>query len=342
MIIDAYAHIMNSKYIDRLVEQGGKWTRGNAEWLSAQVQRKPHFVDVSKRLEHLERNGIDFQVVVPSHVWDCNIVPGDIATQLAYARTLNDSMASLMEESKGKLIGAGIIPIAGMEEGGRQEMERAINTLGLKAIFTLSNINGKPLDAFEPFLAQAAEMNIPLYFHPMDPASGASRSYEAEYRLIHDFGWPYETALILSRLVFSGIMERYPTLKVMAHHLGGGLIPFYMGRSAETHSVENPENFGVKRGAGIAEGGDPVPKRPFDYFKRFYWDTAVGGSAPAIRCSYEVFGADPMLFGTDYPMMFDDDYRLREYPKVIESLGLPEEDKEKIFAGNARRMLNLD
>ena len=342
MIIDAYAHMLNGKYIDRLVEKGGKWTKGKAEQFSATVQKKPYYTDVSQRLKHLERNGIDFQVVVPPHVWDCNIVPGGIGAQLAYARTLNDSMASLVEESKGKLIAAGSIPLAGMEEGGRQEMERAINTLGLKAFFTLSNINGEPLDAFEPFLAQAAEMNIPVYFHPMDPASGAGRSYEAEYGLIHDFGWPYETTLILSRLVFSGIMERYPTLKVMSHHLGGGFIPFFMGRSAETHSKENPENFGVKRGAGFAEGGGSVHGRPFDYFKRFYWDTAVGGSAPAIRCTYEVFGADPILFGTDYPMMMDGDYRLREYPKVIESLGLPEEDKKKILADNARKMLNLD
>lgn len=341
MIIDAYAHIVNGKYIDRLVEKGGKRIKEVAERFAATAKKNPHYVDVALRLEHLKRNGIDFQVVTAQQLWDCNVVPGDIATQLAYARVLNDSMASLMEESKGKLIAAGSIPIAGMEEGGQQEMERAINGLGLKAINVLSNINGKPLDAFEPFLAQAAEMDIPVYFHPRNPASSVGRPYEAEYDLIHNFGWPYETTLILSRLVFSGIMERYPTLKVMCHHLGGGLISFFMGRSSESYSNENPENFGVKWGRGFTVGGSSVPKRPFDYFKRFYWDTAVGGSAPAIKCTYEVFGADPILFGTDYPAMVGGDYRLREYPKVIESLGLPEEDKKKIFAGNARRMLNL-
>lgn len=274
-------------------------------------------------------------------------MPGGIATQLAYARVLNDSMASLMEESKGKLIGAGTIPMAGMEQGGRQEMERAINTLGLKAINVLSNINGKPLDSpeFEPFLAQAAEMGVPVYMHPSDPASSARRSYEAEYDLMHNFGWPYDTTLVLSRLVFSGIMERYPSLKIMTHHLGGGMIAFFMGRSEETYDAENPDNIHGERSPAFTEGGGVVPGRLFDYFSRFYWDTAVGGSAPAIRCVYDVFGADNMLFGTDYPLGLrgpQGDHRLAEYPKVIESVGLPEEDKKKIFADNARRMLNLD
>ena len=78
------------------------------------------------------------------------------------------------------------------------------------------------------------------------------------------------------------------------------------------------------------------------YFSRFYYDTAVGGSAPAIRCTYEVFGADTIVFATDGPWgPGTGECRLAEYPKVIESLGLPEEDKKKIFADNARKIFNL-
>lgn len=338
MIIDAYTHMMNSQYFDQLADKGGKWGRERVDWGVAVSQRKPQFTDVALRLEQLDRNGIALQVVTPQHTFDSNLLPGDVATQLAYARVLNDGMAKLMEDSKGRLIAAGTIPMAGFEQGSRQEMERAIKTLGLKAIGIVSNINGKPLDLpeFEPFWAQAAEMGVPVYIHPNDPAGTTGRSYEAEYDLIHNFGWPFETVLVLSRLVFSGIMERYPTLKVVSHHLGGGMIPFYWGRTLETYEPENQRrNYGGQT--------QVLPKPLFDYFSRFYYDTAVGGSAPAIRCAYEVFGADRMIFATDAPWgPGSGEFRLAEYPKVIESLGLPEEDKRKIFADNARRMLNLD
>ena len=338
MIIDAHAHMMNAKYFDQLADKGGKWGKERVDFGRDLSQRKPHFSNVALRVEQLDRNGVAMQVITPQHTYDCNLLPGDIAAQLAYARVVNDGMAELMEDSKGRLIAAGTIPMAGFEQGSRQEMERAIKTLGLKAIGIVSNMNGKPVDApeFESFWAAADEMDIPVYIHPNDPAGTTGRSYEAEYDLIHNFGWPYETVLMLSRLVFSGIMERYPNLKVVSHHLGGGMIPFYWGRILETYEPENQRlNYG--------EQVEVLPKPLFDYFSRFYYDTAVGGSASAIRCAYEVFGADQLVFATDAPWgPGSGEFRLAEYPKVIESLGLPKEDKKRIFADNARRMLNLD
>ena len=338
MIIDAHSHMMNRQYFDRLADKGGKWSKERAKWGLALSQRKPQFTNVAERLGQLNRNSIDFQVVTPQHTFDCNNMPSDTTTQLAYARVLNDGMAALMEESKGRLIAAGTIPMAGMEQGGRQEMERAVKTLGLKAIGIISNIQGKPVDLpeFEPFWAQAAELDVPVYIHPHDPASTTGRSYEADYDLIHNFGWPFETVLMLSRLVFSGVMERYPTLKVVSHHLGGGLVPFYWGRILETYEPENQkQNYG---------GQTPeLPKPLFEYFSRFYYDTAVGGSAPAIKCTYDVFGADRMVFASDAPWgPGSGEFRLAEYPKSIESLDISDEDKRKIFAENARKMLNLD
>ena len=152
MIIDAHTHMMSSQYFDQMADVGGKWGRERVEWGVALSQRKPQFTDVTLRLEQLDRNGVSLQVVTPQHTFDSNLSPGDVATQLAYARVLNDGMAKLMEDSKGRLIAVGTIPMAGIEQGGRQEMERAIKTLGLKAIGVVSNINGKPLDLpeFEP------------------------------------------------------------------------------------------------------------------------------------------------------------------------------------------------
>ena len=104
MIIDAHAHIVPSKHFDRLIDKGGKWTKETAERFAVTAQKKPYYDNIALRLEHMDRNGIDFQVVTPEQRWDCNIVPGGTATQLAYAMVLNDAMASIMEDSKGRLI----------------------------------------------------------------------------------------------------------------------------------------------------------------------------------------------------------------------------------------------
>ena len=334
MIIDAHTHGCHGGYLDQLVAVGGDWAK---EYIAHQLrlaQLLPQYMDVALRVEQLNRYGIDLQVVTLGQHPDVNLFPGDGVARLAVARALNDNMARLMEDSKGRLITAGVVPLASFEQGGRQEMERAIKTLGLKAINVPSNINGKPLDLpeFEPFWAQAAEMDIAVYIHPANPIGHTDRSYEAEYDLTHTFGWPFETALMLSRLVFSGIMERYPTLKIVSHHLGGGMIPFFWGRINETYeSLEQQKRI-----------GRVMPKPLFDYFSRFYFDTAVGGSTIAIRCAYEVFGADQLVFATDAPHgPGRGESRLANYPNVIRSLGLSEAENKKIFEGNARKILNL-
>lgn len=331
MIIDAHTHMFHAAYLEQLSQIGGEWAKKKvAEGLRV-ARQNPLIIDMKQRLEQLDRNGIDFQVVTPLHSQYSYFLPDDIAAQHTLSRAINDGMARLVEESKGRLIACGAVLPEGFEPGGRQEMERAINTLGLKAMCLSSNLNGKPLDTpeLEPFWANAAEMGIPVYIHPSNPISHNDRSYEAEYDLIHNFGWPFETMLMLSRLVFSGVMERYPTLKVVSHHLGGG-IPFFWGRITETYNPAVQEKL----------IGRVLPKPLFDYFSLFYYDTAVGGSAPAIKCAYEVFGANQLLFATDAPYG-PGESRLASYPKVIRSLGLPEADNNKICAGNARRILNL-
>ncbi len=334
MIIDAHTHGFHGKYLDELAAAGGDWAKQNIAEILAVTRNKPHFIDVALRVEMLDRNGIDLQVVTPRHQLDSNLLPGDATAQLAMAKAINDNMARLMEDSKGRLLAGGSIPLVGFDQGGRQEMERAIETLGLKVISIPTNLRGKPPDLpeFEPFWAQAAQMNVPVYIHPTNPIGQADRSYEAEYDMILSFGWPFETTLILSRLVFSGIMERYPTLKVVSHHLGGGMIPFFWGRITEIYELANQQG----------TIGRVLPKPLFDYFSRFYYDTAVGESTSAIRCAYELFGADQLIFATDAPWgPGTGESRLANYAKMIKSLGFSEADTKKIFEDNARRVLNL-
>ena len=337
MIIDAYAHGFHGKYLDQLEAAGGDWSKKTLSKLLTVTRNKPALTDVALRMEMLERNGIDVQVVTPSHFIDSNLSPGDNAAQLAMARALNDNMARIMEDSKGKLLTLGSVPLAAFESGGEQEMERAMKGLGLKGIKLPSNLLGKPPDLpeFEPFWAKASEMDVPVYIQPIDPMSHTGRAYEGDYGLSHTFGWPFETVLIMSRLVFSGIMERYPSLKIMSHHLGGGMIPFLWGRIIETYAPDNEQS---NLQSMI---GQTLPKPLFEYFSKFYYDTAIGASGPAIKCAHEVFGVDQIVFATDFPFgPGTGEMRLASYPNVIRSLGLSEADNKKIFEENILRVLN--
>ena len=334
MIIDAHSHGIHGDYLDRLAGAGGEWVSKNLNrLLGPQRERMPHAHNVALRLEQLDRNAIAKQVVTPISSLDSNLCPGDVKAKLVYAGIMNDGMARLMDDSKGRLLACGTIPLEGFETDGWREMKRAVEILGIKAVSVPTHVNGKALDepAFESFWDRATELKIPVYIHPQNPIAFSDRPYEAEYRLYHTFGWPYETELALSRLVFSGIMERHPSLNVVSHHLGGGL-PFLMGRVIETYGESSQERLiGRVRSQNL-----------FEYFSRFYYDTAVGGNTAAIRCACEIFGAGQLVFATDAPFgPGGGEKRLASYPQAIRSLGLSEEENRKILFDNARNLFDL-
>ncbi len=174
-------------------------------------------------------------------------------------------------------------------------------------------------------------MDVAVYIHPYRVGSHSKFSYEAEYDIPHNFGYPYETTVMLTRFVFTGMLERHPDLKIVTHHLGG-MIPFFMGRTLETYDPSQQQS----------RIGKILPKPVIEYFSRFYYDTAVGGSTSAIRCAHEVFGASQIVFATDYPMgPGSGENRLAKYPDLIRSIGFSEADNKMIFESNARRILNL-
>lgn len=322
---------MHGGYLDKIVEAGGNWAEKQIQQIGRYYASIPQYMDVALRAEQLDRYGIDMQVVTPVSL-DSNLFPGETAAQLAIAAAVNDNMARLMEAGKGKLIAAGSVPIGNFGTASRRELERAIKTLGLRAINLPTTIDGKPLDLpeYDAFWTAVEEMNVPVYLHPLEQAG---RPYEEIFDLPHTFGWPYETTIALARMAFSGMMERLPKLKIVSHHLGGGMIPFFMGRIIESNDPT----------ASTERIIAPLPKPIYEYFRLFYYDTAVGGSAAALKCCYEVFGPDQMVFATDAPHGPKKGLaRLETYPSLVKSLGLPDADTEKILSGTSRRILNLN
>ena len=329
MIIDANTHGFHGGYFGPLLKLGGKWAKQVVDTDIENARPRPQLHNPKLRLEQMDRFGIDYQVVTPGHWIDPDRYPGAARTKMAIASALNDNMAKVMEVGKGRLLAVGTISLLGFEQRGKQEMERALK-LGLKGFSVASNIIGKPLDIFGPFWETAEELDAPIYIHPRHPQTYQGRQYEKDFGLASSLGWPYETALALARLVYSGVMKRHPKLKIISHHLGGGMIPFYMGRMREWMESSYETNTAT-------DAADMIKQ-----FGLFYHDTVVGMNAPAVRCAIDVFGTERLVFATDAPWgVRCAEERLANYPKLIRSLGLSQKETDAIFADNIRRALKL-
>ncbi len=224
-----------------------------------------------------------------------------------------------------------------------EEMDYAIQKLGAKGIQIFTNVNGRPLDdpEFYPLIRRCVKKyDLPIWLHPARTAKFADYPTESrsKYEIWWLFGWPYETSACMARLVFSGMFDKLPGMKIITHHCGA-MAPFFDARidlgMAQMGARSPGENY-----EGLLRG---LAKRPLDYFKMFYGDTAVNGSAPAIRCGLDFFGAKHVLFGTDCP--FDPEggpMFIREGIRAINSLKLKEADRRRVYYGNAIEMLRLD
>jgi uncharacterized protein len=183
------------------------------------------------------------------------------------------------------------------------------------------------------------QVGLPVWLHPLRGADMPDYKTESrsQYEIWWTFGWPYETAAALSRLVFSGIMDRYPGLKVICHHYGG-MVPFAEGRVGHGWDQLGSRTTGEDL-SGVLAG---LKKRPIDYFRDFYADTATFGSHPAMVCGLAFFGVERSLFASDSP--FDPEKGpgyIRETIAIIDTLDISTADRARIYHGNAESLLRL-
>ncbi len=259
-----------------------------------------------------------------------------------FARVANDGMAAMAAKHP-DLFPAFVasLPMNNVPAA-LAEMDRAIGELGARGVQIISSVAGRPLDDpefFPVFERAATHHDVPIWLHPARPASRADYPGEpkSKYEIWQVLGWPFETSVAMARIVFSGLLERLPNLRIITHHCGG-MIPYFAGR-AETlwaqlgsRSSDGEESEVLKR----------LQKPPIEYFRMFYGDTVLGGAAAPLACGLAFFGADRVVFASDCP--FDPEggpMFIREGIRSIESLRLPEGDKRKIYFGNALRLLKL-
>lgn len=252
----------------------------------------------------------------------------------------NDGMAELVAEHPSRF--AGFLASLPMNApGAAREAERAFSELGANGLQIHTNINGAPLDEprFRPVFEIAAQYGKPVMLHPARNASMSDYPTEgnSKYEIWWTFGWPYETSAAMARLVFSGLLDELPNLKVLAHHLGA-MVPYFEGRVGPgwdqlgKRTTDEDLTLVLKR----------LKKRPLDYFKDFYADTATFGSRPAMVCGLEFYGSDRVLFASDCP--FDPEKGpgyIRDTIKVLESIEMPQNARENISYRNAQTLFGL-
>jgi aminocarboxymuconate-semialdehyde decarboxylase len=332
--IDIYNHVVPQAYLE-LIQKHSKDPGIVKRMTSLRM-----LYDIEARVEMLQK-WPEVQQVLTLAVPHPEMLGGPEESP-AFARVANDSMAGICARWPQRFPAfVASLPMNNVEAA-LAEMDRAITQLGARGIQVATSVLGRPLDdpEFFPVFERATNHHkVPVWMHPFRPASRADYSSESksEYEIWQVLGWPFETSVAMARMVFSGMLQKLPELRVITHHCGA-MIPYFAGRA---------ETLWAQLGSRSADANyedvlKRMAKKPMDYFKMFYADTVLGGSDAALRCGLDFFGADKVVFASDCP--FDPEggpMFIREGIRSIEELNLPESDKRKIYFGNAMGLLRL-
>lgn len=330
MIIDIFTHVVPPKYKEAVLKVAPP-----TFYLKESIfENTPMITDVNLRFRLMDRyEGLVHALTLAKPPLE-EIVSPQKAADLA--KLANDEMAELVVKYPDRFIAAAAaLPMNNMEAA-LKEVDRAIKDLKMKGIQIHTPVNDKPLDSpeFMPLYEKMAGYDLPIWIHPMRTIDYPDYRTEkkSKYALHSLFGWPYETTAAMARLVFSGVLEKWPNLKFITHHCGA-MVSFFDQRIVGIYAKEE-KVLGAKYG---------LSKPPVDYFKMFYGDTALYGSTPGLMCAFAFFGANHILFGTDMPL--GDSERGEKNTGItidsVERMSISAADKKKIFEGNAKRLLHI-
>jgi predicted TIM-barrel fold metal-dependent hydrolase len=332
--IDIFNHIFPKSYFDKMIS-----VAPNGKDLHKRVRNVPSIVDLDERFRIMDMFDEYVQIIClgapPIEVYGPPLISTDLA------KVANDGMAELVQKYPKRF--PGFIASLPMNdpEGLLTEANRTIKDLGAVGVQIFTNVLGRPLTKPEtmPLFDLMAKLDRPIWLHP---ARGADfPDYKSEpkshYEIWWTFGWPYETSVAMAHLVFSGLFDRHPTINIITHHMGG-MIPYFEGRVGPgwdqlgTRTSDEDYTLLLKK----------LKKRPLDYFRLFYADTALFGAREATICGLKFFGVNQVLFGSDMPMDPEKGTAyIRWNIEIIDSLDIKPTERQAIYEGNARRLLNL-
>jgi uncharacterized protein len=330
MRIDIYTHFFPPRYFSRLetLVDPARMT----PWF-----RNPPLRVLDERLRMIDAFP-DYRQLLANSMPPLEALGGpDLTPELA--RLVNDGFAEILEKHPDHF--AAFVASLPMNnpEAAVAEIDRAVEKLGARGVQIFSNVNGKPLDdpAFFPVFERMAHHDLPVWLHPVRTASSSDYSTldRSKFAAFFTFGWPYETTIAMTHLIFSGLFEKLPNIKIIAHHLGA-MVPFCAGRIGVgfeefTQDLADPEL--KKACAGLS-------RPPVDYYRMFYADTALFGAEAGTQAGVKFFGPEKCLFGSDAPFGRGAP-SIAETIRIVENLDLSDAEREAIFCGNARKLLRL-
>lgn len=279
---------------------------------------KAEFYDLELRASVMAQQGVDMQVLSAASSYFFYWMASGETVQ--FARWLNDAFAEAVKKFPQRFVALASVPMQD-STAAALELERAITRLELRGVEIASNINGRYFDdrAFDPFWEAAQALDVLVFVHP-NQVVGADRM--KDFNLTNLIGNPTDTSLAFAKLIFGGVLDRFPRLKFLLAH-GGGFLPYTWGR--------------LDRGYRIQHSADrKAAKTPGEYVKLFYFDT-VTHSQMALEYLVANFGADHVLMGGDYPYDMGD-------PQPVDSVRktqIAPTDKEKLLSGNACKLLKI-
>jgi len=334
MKIDIFNHFFPKSYYDKMIKlmPAGKD-------MNKRVRNIPSIVDLNVRFKIMDTFDDYVQIICLPQPPIETLGPPSVSTDMA--KLGNDGMADLVRRYPDRF--PGFIASLPMNDpdGLLAEAKRAIKDLGAVGVQVFTNVLGKPLTRPEtrPLFNLMAELDRPIWLHPARSADFPDYKGEpkSHYEIWFTFGWPYETSVAMAHMVFSGLFDELPDLKIITHHLGG-MIPYFEGRVGPgwdqlgTRTSDEDYTLLLKK----------LKKRPLDYFHLFYGDTALFGAREGTICGLKFFGADRVLFASDSP--FDPEKGsayIRWTIEIIDSLDIKPAERKAIYEGNARRLLKL-
>jgi aminocarboxymuconate-semialdehyde decarboxylase len=285
------------------------------------ADRTPNLLDLTLRMKDFDEMGLDAQVITPAPGQCYYQLPAEVAVQAA--RLVNDGIAAIAAEKPDRIPAAmGTVPLQAGGNAAAEELERCMTTLRFKGVEILAHVGDKEISdaAFAPFWAKAEALGAVVFIHPN---SFTQPERFGKYYFSNVIGNPLDTTMALHWLIFDGVLERHPDLKIIAVH-GGGYLPAYSGRIDHAWGARSDSH------------GD-LPHPPSTYLKKIYFDTIVF-TPQQLEALVNLFGVGQILLGTDYP------YDMGEYDPIghIASVtSLSEADRVAIAGGNAKRLFGL-
>jgi aminocarboxymuconate-semialdehyde decarboxylase len=333
MIVDFHAHLYPRAYMDEIAKRGAPYGVGltiNEKGLEilhfesiAFWAYLEDFRNVDARLNVLDKAGVDLQVLSmgpPMCYW------ADSKLAIDLCQIMNDSLAAVVAKHPNRFAALAALPLQDVPAA-QDEIKRSTMSLGLRGVQMGTNINGKELDHPDlwPLYEQIEANDLPIFVHPINPLGQPNIH---DYRLDLTVGFPFETTLAAARLIFGGVMEQFPKLKVCFAHLGGAL-PYLKDRL----------DIGWQARDVFPGRRTTIPKPPSEYIKNYYFDV-VACSDSALQCAFDCVGADHLVVGSDAPFAVGD---VKKSIDCVQRFGnATANEKSMILHKNALRLLKID